>query len=78
MMNHFHSAISRESWFDNFKEIILGFIIRDDTKKITDFAGIGFNDIEIPNVVYHMVDKFFRSSSYNLNKLRDLWSYFLD
>ena len=78
MINHFRPAFSRQRAFDNFRRIVLGFILRDDIKGVTDFVRIGYDDNENPDAIYHRVDKFFRSSSYNLDKLRELWLSFLD
>jgi len=77
MINHFRPAFSRKKAFDNFSRIVLGFILRDDIKGVTDFVRNGFDADENPNAIYHRFDKFFRSSSYELDTLRDLWSSFL-
>ena len=77
MINHFRPAFSRKKSFDNFSRIILGFILRDDIKGVTDFVRSGFDADENPNAIYHRLDKFFRSSSYELDNLRDLWGSFL-
>jgi hypothetical protein len=77
MIGYFRPAFSRQKSFDNFKRILVGFILRDDIKGVTDFVRIGYDADENPNALYHRVDKFFRSSSFELNKLRDLWSLFL-
>jgi hypothetical protein len=77
MIRYFRPAFSRQKSFDNFTRVVLGFILRDDIKGVTDFVRIGFDEGENPTAIYHRVDKFFRSSSYDLDTLRDLWSSFL-
>jgi len=77
MINYFRPAFSRKKSFDNFSRIVLGFILRDDIKGVTDFVRSGFDANENPNAIYHRTDKFFRSSSFELDDLRDLWCSFL-
>lgn len=77
MINQFRPAFSRQKSFDNFSRIMLGFILRDDIIGVTDFVRSGFDDNENPTAIYHRFDRFFRSSSFDLDTLREIWCSFL-
>jgi hypothetical protein len=77
MINQFRHAFSREKSFDNFSRIMLGFILRDDNIGVTDFVRSGFGNDENPTAIYHRLDRFFRSSSFELDSLREIWCSFL-
>jgi len=77
MINLFRPAFSRQKSFDNFSRIMLGFILRDDIIGVTDFVRSGFDDNENPTAIYHRFDRFFRSSSFDLDTLREIWCSYL-
>jgi len=77
MINLFRPAFSRQKSFDNFSRIMLGFILRDDIVGVSDFVRSGFDTDENPTAIYHRLDRFFRSSSFELDKLREIWCSFL-
>jgi hypothetical protein len=77
MISLFRPAFSRQKSFDNFSRIMFGFILRDDIIGVTDFVRSGFDDNENPTAIYHRLDRFFRSFSFELDKLREIWCSFL-
>lgn len=70
----FRDAMSRNKTFENFCEVLIGFMMREEMMGITDFVRLQRDDDkqEMDNL-YQRLQKFFRSEGVMLKKLRKIW-----
>lgn len=73
IIESFRSAMSRELTFQNFKEILLGFMMREDDLGVTDFVRLQPDEKESMDNCYQRLIKFFRSEGVDTRVLRKTW-----
>ncbi len=72
LVDQFRPAFSRRAAFENFRTAIIGFLIADETKAVTDLVRY----LDYPgdvDALYERLIKFFRASSYSVEDLMQVW-----
>ncbi len=72
IVDQFRPAFSRRAAFDNFRTAIIGFLVADEMKAVTDLVRY----LDYPgdvDALYERMIKFFRASSYSAETLLQVW-----